>query len=485
MVRFLSLLALSLLSCLSCQVIEEEIEYLGEVCAREAQVVTTFEEGNDELRLCSPERCTLREAIVTANACGSREVVQLSAGTYRLTSRDQPPSGAPRSQSERDDERVGPVGLPRITGDVVIRGARATIERAPTAPTFRIFHVTDGGRLTLEDVTVANGDAGNWRGGGVLNEGDLVLTDATLRNHSAGNGGAVYNAGTTTVSRSTLQENVSQGQGGAVFNGGTLRVRDGSLLRDNRAQASRAGSVAGGGAIFNDESGTVDLQGSELVDNRAASTGGAVHSLGTITVAAVSLSGNEALHGAAVQIGGGDATVEKSTVHGNTARGDGGAFNVIAGNLQVRSSTISGNGSALGGGIAWQSSGSGQLVDVTIARNTATAAASGGGLNVGGTGSFETRNTIVAGNSPMNCASTAAFRASGQNLASDDSCAGFTRRGDPLLGPLQDNGGPTHTHALGAGGPAIDNGADCLPEDQRGLRRPVGRCDIGAFEVQR
>jgi hypothetical protein len=78
----------------------------------------------------------------------------------------------------------------------------------------------------------------------------------------------------------------------------------------------------------------------------------------------------------------------------------------------------------------------------------------------------------------------------GYNLADDDSC-GFTAPGDlvvadAMLGPLQDNGGPTETHDLLAGSPAIDAGSvDCPPPatDQRGAARPQGAaCDIGAVE---
>ena len=65
------------------------------------------------------------------------------------------------------------------------------------------------------------------------------------------------------------------------------------------------------------------------------------------------------------------------------------------------------------------------------------------------------------------------------------------RRGDPMLGPLADNGGTTHTHALLSISQAVDAGdaAVCLSTDQRGVTRPqdgdgdsVARCDIGAFE---
>ena len=54
---------------------------------------------------------------------------------------------------------------------------------------------------------------------------------------------------------------------------------------------------------------------------------------------------------------------------------------------------------------------------------------------------------------------------------------------DPLLGPLDDYGGPTPTMSLSAESPAIDYGSDCPPTDQRGMGR-VGPCDSGAFEYQ-
>jgi hypothetical protein len=58
---------------------------------------------------------------------------------------------------------------------------------------------------------------------------------------------------------------------------------------------------------------------------------------------------------------------------------------------------------------------------------------------------------------------------------------------DPRLGPLVDNGGPTRTHALLLGSPAIDAAStpDCPTTDQRGVLRPQGAaCDIGSYERQ-
>jgi hypothetical protein len=113
----------------------------------------------------------------------------------------------------------------------------------------------------------------------------------------------------------------------------------------------------------------------------------------------------------------------------------------------------------------------------------------------------QSRNSIFAGNksSNTNCPSciddiSGYFESFGHNIVLGGS--GWTRIGnnttdligvDPLLGPLQDNGGPTWTHALLAGSPAIDAGdpAGAPSEDQRGVPRPQGPgVDIGAFEYQ-
>ena len=98
-------------------------------------------------------------------------------------------------------------------------------------------------------------------------------------------------------------------------------------------------------------------------------------------------------------------------------------------------------------------------------------------------------NTIIANNSGGDCSKTGAF-GSGHNIDSDGTCdlkaTGDKSNVDPKLGPLADNGGPTLTHALLPGSPAINAipSQDCVvTRDQRGAFRPQGAgCDIGAYE---
>jgi len=160
---------------------------------------------------------------------------------------------------------------------------------------------------------------------------------------------------------------------------------------------------------------------------------------------------------------------------GDTGEGGG----IRASSLSLTNSTISGN---TNGGV---SAYTGQITFSAIANNT--------GYGVGGGAWF--RNSIIAGNG-TNC--TRWFVSDGYNLIGNT--AGCTILGDPtgnllnvdpLLGPLQDNGGSTFTHALLPGSPALNAGVcteasgATVTTDQRGYPRPAGpACDIGAYESQ-
>jgi parallel beta-helix repeat protein len=163
--------------------------------------------------------------------------------------------------------------------------------------------------------------------------------------------------------------------------------------------------------------------------------------------------------------------------------------------VAITNCTISGNtATASGGGIFNDDVGTITLANSTISSNTATT--SGGGIfNNGGTATL--KNTIVANSTTGgDCAGTA-LASNGNNLDSDGTCglaaAGDLPNTDPQLGPLADNGGPTQTHALLTGSPAIDAGNDaaCPVTDRRGVARPIdgdedgtATCDMGAYEFE-
>jgi hypothetical protein len=157
--------------------------------------------------------------------------------------------------------------------------------------------------------------------------------------------------------------------------------------------------------------------------------------------------------------------------------------------------TISGNNALIGGGLF--NGGNSQLISVTVAYNE------GIGIYNEIEGILSLKNSIVINNTPSpfefgaDCYGT--FDWVCYSLIGDTTdcyLTGFQKANilgqDPLLGPLADNGGPTKTHALLPGSPAIDAGnRSGLSVDQRGYKRPINvigipnvsdGADIGAYE---
>jgi uncharacterized repeat protein (TIGR01451 family) len=178
-----------------------------------------------------------------------------------------------------------------------------------------------------------------------------------------------------------------------------------------------------------------------------------------------------------------------STVNGNSAaNGGGGIFSRRASTVTLTNSTVSGNSAGADGG-GFSNTGDGtttELVNSTISDNSANFG--GAGINNANNGSVELTNTIIADQASGSDCGGDPVTSNGHNLDSDNSCNLNTTgdlTGDPKLGPLSDNVGPTETHALLPGSSAINAGDDtaCPVTDQRGFPR-FGRCDIGAYELQ-
>ena len=209
---------------------------------------------------------------------------------------------------------------------------------------------------------------------------------------------------------------------------------------------------------------------------------------------------------------GNTATVTSSTISGNSAANGGGIYKTGS-PLVVINSTISGNFSTGNGGGIYASAGTTSLFNVTITHNQANSDGSGmctgGGVWNANGSTLSFQNSIIALNENVidtggpfdilnddDCSGTIASQGNNIMYAVDSSHCTVNGPAvtviDPNLGPLQNNGGPTQTHALLSGGPAIDAGnfGGCtdnlgaiLTSDQRGFPRPDGvHCDIGAFE---
>ncbi|MGE0826292.1 MAG: choice-of-anchor Q domain-containing protein [Candidatus Binatia bacterium] len=238
-------------------------------------------------------------------------------------------------------------------------------------------------------------------------------------------------------------------------------------------------------------SGDLTLQDTTVSGGRApgfSSDGGGIANAGSLVLVRSTVSGNEGNIGGGI-VNAGSLVLVRSTVSGNDAAVGGGIGNQGQGTLTLVNTTVSGNtvhSFAPAGGIHLNS-GVATLVNATVSGNDAPF---NGGIQIDG-GTMALTNTIVAGNSGGNC--YGAITDGGHNLQSDDtSCGATIPVGNANLGPLQNNGGPTETHALLPGSNAIDagndtvcNGPDVNGVDQRGVARPQGTsCDIGAFELE-
>ena len=163
-------------------------------------------------------------AINTANANGETNTIRLAAGTYTLTEVDNEVDNDPRFNAN---------GLPVITSPLTITGRGAdntSIERATSAPGFRILDVAATGSLTLKRLTLRGGIAGEFSdngGGGIRNQGTLALAYITVTDNNVGDGGTgggILNTGTLTLMHSAVTDNIAGFGGGIATSGGTVTI---------------------------------------------------------------------------------------------------------------------------------------------------------------------------------------------------------------------------------------------------------------------
>ena len=342
---------------------------------------------------------------------------------------------------------------------------------------------TEAGMLTITNSSFFGNSAGHSGGSMFVHDTSVTIDNAIFSGNSANDGGGgIAGFGQLTVSNSIFSGNNAR-EGGAIYGW------SGSAQVSNSTFAGNTASQAGGGV--KNFAGALTISGSSFTGN-SGGYGGGIDNWRTLTVSDSTFSNNSAnSSGGGIRNVEGAANVNRSTFAGNIASGGGGVANVVAdvppgsGVLHVTNSTFFDNsGSSTGGGIYSEIE-----LSVTNSIFTGNQAPSGGGIN-SNYGTTTLKNTVIA-NSPTggNCSGT--ITDGGGNLSyPDTTCPGINA--NPLLGPLQDNGGFTWTTKPGAGSAAIDAGIDAICAappvnnlDQRGVTRPQGpHCDIGAVEVE-
>ncbi len=465
--------------------------------------------------------CSLREAISAANAAAGADTITLPAGTYTLS-----------IAGTGDD--VNATGDLDATETVAINGTGSASTIIDGGDIDRVFNTISGTTdLTLNGVTVQNGDAGLEDGGGVLASGALTVNNSTLTSNEAdqgagivgsavtltnshvdGNVGADQGAGiwaccgaaTFTITNSTVDNNVGGDQGAGVFH----CCGDFTLTITRSSVSGNQGNDQGGGVFFccGDAATNITIVDSHIDNNVATDQGGGLFyccgsdidpAVDSITISNSTFNGNTAAgDGGGIFIcceatNGTNTSITGTTIANNTITlGDGGGI-FTDGAVTIVNTTIHGNTAAESGGGISCGGGTLSLTNVTITGNTAQSLDTGGGISCS---EFDALNTIIAGNTDGGTAPDCDgdLNSLGNNLIQDTT--GCTIGGDttgnitgvdPQLGALAANGGLTQTRAVVPGTPPHNAGrnAGCPATDQRGVARPQeGTCEIGAYEYQ-
>lgn len=326
---------------------------------------------------------------------------------------------------------------------------------------FNAGAVTIGGSTFDGNVAAAQGTGGKARGGAIAASATLAVTTTPFTNNAAtatsgakiGEGGAIWN-GLNLSLDNRLATNAAASRGGAIYNAGTLTVT-GATIASN--QVAGVSSNDGGAGIYNTSK--VRMTGTTISGN-------------TVTGTATNVGG-----GGIANAGTGSFVALNDTVAANSAANTGGGIlNFAAGGLALTNVTIDGN-SAAGKGGNIRNAGASAAMSLT---NSIVAAGSGGsGADVYNDGTVTSGDYNIVQTAP---AGNAFSGTTTHNLTAD-----------PLLGALADNGGPSYTLADTQSSPGWDaiplsrcTGAG-VTVDQRGFTRGAfgtSLCDVGAFELQ-
>ena len=483
--------------------------------------------------------CTLRAAIMQANALGGTNVIDLSQIKdpnnpiiLTISGNDETVEGSPGTGYQVVDAHDASKGDLNITSSMDILGAgsdKTIIEWSPSvkqtpADGDRVFHieaVSSNITVNISGVTIENGVTPAEKLNTALSDGTYYQLERSGAGIAIGPAGEVVLVNPNAPS-GTEGGGGSRGGPGDEGNGGQHGGDEGSesaasitgvTLTDVRILDNTSGGAGGGIS----SAAPLTLNNVVVSGNTAATNGGGIYNDAQLTVINSTIGTTGTLTTPNSAEGGGglfdtgmhNTVIEESAIDGNTATGGGGISVRSMVTMDIVNTTIDGNSARdVGGGIT--SNGSVTLQNDTIADNSSAndSAGGGAGLNAFGGGTYQFVNTLFQGNlatgsnTPSGCGcsgsscKSGALVSHGHNLADDATCA-LSGAGDMAntsagLQALAGNGGPTETRALLGSSPAVDAGdnANCPNTDQRGSMRPAdGRlmntdiCDIGAFEL--
>ncbi len=418
------------------------------------------------------------------------------------------------------DSTFGNTGTPIVTSVIIIDGNDFTLQRdsvtcdydnSNTGFEFRIIANDSNGDLRINDLTIKNGcidtnSVTKGNGGGIYNKGTLELNNVTLENnHAKRSGGGLHNDGViNTITNSVFLSNDSNAQccvgagGGGLSNNGAINTIDNTEFSGNSAQGgagihmqrnstittiknssflNHIGGSIGAGISLNVDSTITTIENTTFSNNSVIYSGGGISNLGTIDTIQNSLFSANTANGSALLFSGG-----------------GGINNSYQGVInKILNSTFSANSSSnlgvdtYGGGIFSPNGTLGSIENCSFYGNFASE-----GAAITSFESVNISNSLFLNNETWQVDTDCYFSGvtvTGNNNLSDDNTRGCpsylsTTLTASTVGPLEDNGGPSFTHALLLNSEALNaSGTSGTASDQRGFLAD-GTRDIGAFEAQ-
>jgi len=419
-----------------------------------------------------------------ANNGGPTETHALVAGSPAIN------AGDPSFSTPPDFDQRG-IGFPRIQfgrvdvgayefDDATIPGGGLVVD---TLDDIFDGDYTPGNLALRESLELANTNPGHN-----TVTFDIGLTAGTI-NLDAVNGQLEINDDVTVTGLGSSQLTVDAGGNSRV-----LHITNGTV--DISGLTLTGGSVDRGGGIRNYAPATTTLTGMVITGNTATinsfDAGGGILNEGNLTILDSTISNNTALNrdGGGIFNDDGILTITNSTISGNSAGGSGGGVRNfgISGSTTITHSTITSNTAGVQGGGIFLGSGTVTVGHSVISGNTATNA----GNEISNAGATVILNdyNLLGDNTQIDSDAFDNVTPSGTDITATSDGTNPTALTDILDATLADNGGPTLTHTLVAGSPAIDAGNPAVASppanDQRGAPfvRENGTIDIGAYEVQ-
>ncbi|MFB2974565.1 DUF4347 domain-containing protein [Aerosakkonema sp. BLCC-F183] len=387
--------------------------------------------------------------------------------------------------------------------------------------------------LTVENCAI-NNNVSSYGGGGIFAAYRSMTTvinskfdgnDGTAGYHERSGGAISVKSESDLIVKDSLFTNNKGVNGGGINSLYTRLTVENSTFINNEAIITRSNSgfFGFGGGIYTDgatdqtkpDSGTILIRNVRLENNRALEGGGAMlysYPDDRVVVENSLFINNSALNlspatgdGGGLRHGNSEIAVTNTTFANNVADSQGGGFWTDAKYpTTIVNNTFSGNeagvtsGTGLGGAMFFSNAvaSTTNIVNSTIAKNKA--GDKSGAIFSGDKQAITVKNTIFADNTSgapggiyqhtnrqlIDGGNNLQWPSKQINNSSDVNVTANITIADPVLGPLQDNGGGILTHALLPGSPAINAGATVtnLTTDQRGVSRSDGLVDIGAFE---